>query len=309
VELGLATFSAAAAIGYTGDFSTTSSVASYTHEKQRPGSSFTRCTRQFRISTYDSILRRDVRTNSFWFRLDYEYDGNDLRGVAIVPLKDKSSTLIKSKFNIIFEPIWLSAREDPVAEIQFKIRGTWTSYNPPPIPDDSYSLWGELNVRANGDVKIWVGSEKDRVRFDVMTNSCPITAPYVPIKKSYSLPILFRFNKDNVSETYARQMSDWVFSWPRETQEKVANGDITVHIEGFASRPGKGLYNLRLSERRLENTTKILRGFTGSNTKFDTHYYGAYRQNLPGLLDVTGWIRRFLDPNKYDQAAVIWLKT
>src|SRR5262245_43563867 len=205
VELGLATFSAAAAIGYTGDFSTTSSVASYTHEKQRPGSSFTHCTRQFRISTYSPLLGRDVRTNSFWFRLDYEYNGNDLRGVAIVPLKDKSSTLIKSKFNVIFEPIWRSAREDPVAEIQFKIRGTWTSYNLPPIPDDAYSLWGELNVRADGGVKIWVGSEKDRVRFDVVTNSCPITAPYLPITKSYALPILFRFNKDDVSETYAQQ--------------------------------------------------------------------------------------------------------
>jgi OmpA family len=309
-ELGLAAFGAAAAITYSGDFSTTSQVASYMHDKQRPGSSFARCTRQFRISTYqmNPMVRRDLRTNDFWFRLDYEYNGNDLRGVSIAPLKDKSSTLIKSKFNIAFEPVKFSLPEDPVAEIQFKIKGTWTSYNPPPFPDDSYSLWGELNVRADGGVKISVGSEKNRVRYELMTNSCPITAPYIPVKKPYSLPILFRFNQDDISEAYARDMNNWVASWPREIQEKVASGDITVRIEGFASRPGKGLYNLGLSERRAENAKKILRRFTGSNTKFDTRAYGAYRQNLPGLLNVIEWIKRFLDPNKYDQAAVIWFE-
>ena len=141
--------------------------------------------------------------------------------------------------------------------IRYFITGTWEKWR---IPfSDRYKIHGELDVGADGSAKLTIRSDDDRVLADPMTNSCPVAATYAPVRKHYSQPILFRFNKDDVSETYARQMGAWVAAWPRETQEKVASGDITVHIEGFASRPGKGLYNSDLSERRAENTKKILR--------------------------------------------------
>jgi hypothetical protein len=50
---------------------------------------------------------------------------------------------------------------------------------------------------------------------------------------------------------------------------------------------------------------KILKNFTGSNTKFDLRSQGEYSRNLPGLFNVFQWLKRSLNPQKYDQAAVI----
>ena len=123
--------------------------------------------------------------------------------------------------------------------------------------------------------------------------------PKPPVRKPFSLAILFPFAKDTVSESEARRMYEWVNSWPATTRDKIARGEITVSIAGLASRPGKGLYNLGLSERRAENVKNILRKFTGSNTKFDIRSYGTYSQSLIQQL------LRVFDPNKFDQAAII----
>jgi len=306
-----------------GGFTVSSDIGRYTPHPSPPGSKVQKCTRSFRIVTFlddpiqisppvgPPVPKKRFRDSSFSFKLTYEYDGSNLLGVRILPQEKGSSTLHTDKFDITFAGKDFSLPEDPVAVIRYYISGTWEHWRPFPYSNDRYKIEGELDVSADGSARLNIRSDDNRVLADPMTNDCPITpitAPYVPVKKSYSLPILFRFNKDNVSETYARQMNDWVAGWPRATQEKVASGDVTVHIEGFASRPGTGLYNSDLSERRAENTKAILRRFTGSNTKFDTRGYGAYRQNLPGLLDVIGWMKRFFDPNKYDQAAVIWFE-
>jgi outer membrane protein OmpA-like peptidoglycan-associated protein len=294
----------------SGGFTVNSDIVRYTHGQSPPGRKVQKCTRWFRIATYLDLPypgpKQRFRDDSFNFKLEYEYDGSNLLGVRILPQEKGSSTLRKSKFDITFAGKDLSLPADPVAVIRYYISGTWEKWGP--ISSDRYKIEGELDVSADGSARLNVRSDDNRVLTDPMTNSCPITGPYAQVRKHYSLPILFRFNKDDISETYARQMDAWVASWPRETQEKVASGDITVRIEGFASRPGTGLYNSDLSERRAENTKKMLRRFTGSNTKFDTRAYGAYRQNLPSLFDVIQWIKRFLDPNKYDQAAVIWFE-
>ena len=309
VETALKTYSAVRDFFSSGGRTVNSDIVRYTHGQSPPGSKVQKCARWFRIATYLDIPylpNKRVRGDSFNFKLEYQYDGSNLLGVRILPQEKGSSTLYKSKFDITFAGKDLSLPEDPVAVIRYYISGTWEKWGP--ISSDRYKIEGELDVGADGSARLNIRSDDNRVLADPMTNSCPITAPYVPVRKNYSLPILFRFNKDDISETYARQMDAWVAGWPRETQEKVASGDITVHVEGFASRPGTGLYNSNLSERRAENTKKILRRSTGSNTKFDTRAYGAYRQNLPSLFDVTQWIKRFLDPNKYDQAAVIWFE-
>jgi hypothetical protein len=172
------------------------------------------------------------------------------------------------------------------------------------------SFSGNLHVRADGvaTVKDFT-SEKGYVWFvalsPVPTAPCLFRPPYIPpppvlpLRKPFWLAILFPFAKDTVSEADARRIYEWVGSWPGTTRDKIASGEITVSIAGFASRPGKGLYNLGLSERRAENVKNILRRFTGSNTKFDIRSYGTYSQNLIQQL------LRVFDPNKFDQAAII----
>ena len=76
-------------------------------------------------------------------------------------------------------------------------------------------------------------------------------------------------------------------------------------IEGFASRPGGTVYNLKLSDRRAANVLAVLKRFTGTNAKFNVKSAGDLTSNVPALFDIIEWMKRFLDPQKYDQAAVI----
>jgi OmpA family len=317
VEIGAAVLSFGRDLFRGGSFSTTSSVVNYMHENTSPDRKFTYCAKRLRINatkpppfpiSLDFIKQKNLG-EKFWFELSYEYNGNDLRNVAIRPLIDQSSDLSKSEFTITFAGNAYSLPRDPIAEVVFRISGSWKAWDPVPFMDTIVSFSGDLFVRADGSARIGnFSSEKGLVWFVSLGNSCPIVAPYAPqapVRKSLSLPILFPFNKHKVSEIDVRRLHDWVKSWPSTIREKIARGEVMVTIEGFASRPGEGLYNLRLSERRAENVKNILRKFTGSNTRFDVRSHGAYSQNLPGIFDVTQWLKRFFDPNKYDQAAVI----
>jgi hypothetical protein len=316
VELGAAVLSFGRDLFRGGSFSTTSSVVNYMHENTPIDKKFTLCTRRLRINTtkpnpfltLDLIKKHNVGER-FWFELSYEYNGNDLRNVAVRPLPDQSSDLTKSEFTITFAGNSYSLPRDPVSEIVFRISGTWKAWDPLPFMDTIVSFSGDLYVRADGSARVGnFKSEKGLVWFVSLSNSCPVVAPFVhraPVRKSFSLAILFPFNKHRVSENDVRRIHDWVNSWPSRTREKIARKEILVTIEGFASHPGKGLYNLGLSGRRAEDVKNILRKFTGSNTEFNIRSSGEYSQNLPGRFDVIQWLKRAFDPNKYDQAAVI----
>ena len=121
IELGAAAVSFGAALTQGGDFQTTSTPISYMHPGTPPTQTFRRCTREFMISAYRlppfpvPVSPTDPRApaEKFWFVLQYEYNGNDLREVRVDPLPDKSSTLYKSKFIIGFAPGAASVDRDP----------------------------------------------------------------------------------------------------------------------------------------------------------------------------------------------------
>ena len=315
VEVGSAALTFGRDLFTGGNFSTTASVLSYVHDSTPPDQKFTSCKKQFQIKAYTpgplplQFAKQKSIGENFWFDLSYEYNGNDLRNVAVEPLLDASSTLRKSEFNITFAGDKYSLPRDPVAEVVYHIGGRWKAWNPVPFMDTIVSFSGDLHVRADGSARIEnFKSEKGYVWYASMTNNCAIAAPCVPKEpflKLFWLPILFPLGKHKVSEDCVRIMHEWVSSWPNATREKIARGAITMIIEGFASRPGGELFNLELSELRAESVKNILKKFTGSNTKFDVRSHGKYRQNLPGLLNVVEWLKRFFNPNKYDQAAVI----
>jgi hypothetical protein len=315
IELGAAVLSFGQALFTGGSFSTQSSVVNYLHQNTPLDQKFVRCKRRFRISAakpgpvpLDFIKKADAG-EKFWFELSYDYNGNDLRNVSVEPLMDKSNTLRKSEFKITFTGNAYSPERDPVAEVVFRISGTWKAWDPVPFMDTVVSFSGNLYVRADGSARVAdFKSEKDLVWYGTMTNSCSVVPPYIPkapVRKYFSLPILFPIGKHAVSANDIKRIHAWTVSWPSTTRMKIARGEIMVTIEGFASRPGGELYNLKLSERRAESVKNILKKFAGSNTKFDLRSQGEYSRNLPGLFDVFQWLKRFLDPQKYDQAAVI----
>jgi hypothetical protein len=261
-------------------------------------------------------VKENVKKN-FWFRLSYSYNGNDLRNVKILPLFAKTGKL-GGHFHITFEgsPYEIDGPNKvkfaQVSKVRFGIAGSWK----PPGSDTTVTIQGFLTVWGNGHAGIVISAEKNWVSADSGFKPCPmlphyqpppLPAPKPPVRKPYSFTVLFPIRSKKVSEEAARGIANW---WntevPKKTQEKIIKGDITVSIIGFASRPGTGLYNLRLSGERATNVHKMLRKhFFGPNAKFDPRSYGEYIQNLPDLFDVIQWLKRAFDPNKYDQAAVI----
>jgi hypothetical protein len=314
IEVGSAALSFGRDLFTGGNFSTTSSFINYVHESTPLDQIFKPCERRFQISAYKpsplplDFAKKNNIGEKFWFKLSYQFNGNDLRNVAVEPFLDASSTLIKSEFIITFAGDKYSLPRDPVAEVVFHIGGHWKAWDPIPLMDTVVSFSGELYVKADGSARIEnFKSEKGYVWPSPIINSCPVIAAYAPkarMSKQYWLPVFFQFNKHEISDQ-ARKIYDWFSSWPDSTKDKIARGEITVIVEGFASRPGGGLYNLELSEKRAKNVMNILRKFSGSNTKFDFKSYGKFRQNLPSFLNVVEWLKRFFDTNKYDQAAVI----
>jgi hypothetical protein len=314
VGTALAVYSAVRDFFSSGGFTVNSDIARYTRSERPPGSKLLKCTRWFRIATYPDfpmLPKQRLRGDSFLFKLEYEYDGSNLIGVRILPQEKGSSNLYKSKFDITFAGKELSLPEDPVAVIRYYISGKWEPWDP--ISSNRYNIEGELDVRADGSASLAVRSPgSNRVLADPMTNSCTVVAPYVPkapVRKHYSLrpPILFPFGKAEVSKNDERRIYEWINSWPSGTLEKIVRGVITVNVEGFASRPG-GEYsaaNARLADSRKKNVENILKKPFGDHAKILSRSYGAWRRNLPHLFDLSQWLQRFFDPNKYDQAVVI----
>lgn len=315
IEVGSAALSFGRDLFTGGNFSTTSSFINYVHESTPLDQVFKSCERKFQIGAYKpghfplDLVKNNNMGEKFWFKLSYQFNGNDLRNVAVEPLLDASSTLHKSEFNITFAGDKYSLPRDPVAEIVFHIGGRWKAWDPMPFMDTVVSFSGELYVRADGSARIVnFKSERGYVWPSPMTNNCPFVAPYAPkppIRKLFWKPVMFPFGKHKVSDDSAQEMFKWFNSWPTEIKGKIARGEAIITIEGFASRPGGKLYNLSLSKKRAESVMNILRQFAGSNTKFDLRSYGEFNQNLPGSFQIAEWLKRFFDPKKYDQAAVI----
>src|SRR5262245_41076274 len=86
-----------------GGFQSQTSNAKYIKEPLRPDSVVLKCTRWFRIVTYEDDRltypkrRRDM---SFNFKLEYEYDGINLIEVRLVTQEKGSSAPNKDKFKI-----------------------------------------------------------------------------------------------------------------------------------------------------------------------------------------------------------------
>jgi len=193
------------------------------------------------LNVTPDIERKKGWGEKFWFKLSYEYNGNDLNNVRVEPLINKSSDLRKSVFTISFAPDRASDEGDPVAEVVFRISGSWRIYRLG-FTDTIVSFSGDLYVRADGSVRVeHFQAEKDYVWLGSLSNNCPLIAPFVPKRNFFSIAILFPFAKDNVSESEVRRLYEWVSHLPASTREKFSRGEITVNIDGFASRPGREL--------------------------------------------------------------------
>src|SRR5262245_59345314 len=305
-----------------GNFTSQSNLVNLKSETRSPNQPpFQRCTMRFPLTAhlpsinplYGPLLLATtsgrIDKQDFWFELSFEYDGNDVQGAMISPLLQKTGKPF-GRFNIAFTGDSYKAATLPgVAKVIFRVSGQWT-------PDDSstsVSLKGFVTVWGNGFVGIDIGSELDWVLSSKPPDKkCPIRPHYLPPpakpKVHFSLPVLFPYGVSKVSPPDKERIRRWAYCLPSRLRDKMAAGEITVYIEGYASRPGAKERNQLLSEQRASNVMSVLAGPIGLNpnvTRFIPRFHGNNLQPLPGLLDVIGLVKRVLNPNKYDQAAVI----
>jgi hypothetical protein len=147
-------------------FSVTSNTASYIHQNSPSDKTFSKRSCQFLISTYscDSYCS-DMLIGEYWFQVEFQYNGNDLRMVSITPLFGKSKfnqgPLFQSdEFTIIFTPKPKSAAAEPVAEIIYDFSGTWNHKYRGIISN----FKGTITVSANGKVWRTFSFQDNRVR-------------------------------------------------------------------------------------------------------------------------------------------------
>jgi hypothetical protein len=244
----------------------------------------------------------------FWFELSGQYNGNDLRYVKILPLFAKTGERL-GQFHITFDGSNYDAPETlelaTVAKIRFGFNGSWKPYGSKSI----YSFAGFVMIYGNGHFGVVITTSEDNKvvydykRFNIPHKNCerlPHTIPPLPLQpKPYGMAIYFPMGKDEVSASEAQRLLIWKNSIPTGTLEKIARGEITITITGYASRPGKPDFNLKLSDGRAQNARIAVQRFFGNNSKVNIQSYGNFDPN---------WVQkilRFKDPNKYEQVALI----
>jgi outer membrane protein OmpA-like peptidoglycan-associated protein len=210
--------------------------------------------------------------NTFWYQLSFEYNGNDLRNLAIFPRVDKSAHITKSSFDTTWVGQPYSPVRAPVAEVMFQLTGRWD-----PWGRGNVSFNGELKIAADGKVSLSVKSEQNWVRVDRAPTSCTRVAPTLPhgpMVLPLPFPVTFAVNSDRVIEGEERRVTTFVNGLPPAIKASIARGDSPIRVEGFASTTGSLPYNRDLSRRRAERVVAILRDLLGSATKFEVIAHG-----------------------------------
>jgi outer membrane protein OmpA-like peptidoglycan-associated protein len=299
VELGAAVLSIGAAVTQGGDFSCTSAPISYVHENTPTTQAFKSCRKEFLVAAFVPAPRNmwplptpgpkdaNAITEDFWFALEFEYNGNDVREVKINPLFDKSSTLYKSKFNISFAPDKLSVPRDPVAAVRFTIAGSWEKWQLP--LNTKVSFGGSLDVRADGFYAVRITSEKDWVSHRSISYPCPFVLPVIPappkvVPPKIPIPVTSQLQvffsppgSDRIVEADEDKIVKWFQALPSATRGKISAGTLPISIEGYASTTAGKPFNRELSRRRALKVQRILQDIAGSAAQFRVNAFGEYQ--------------------------------
>lgn len=141
-SLGVAIISYGHALVFGGNFSSTMVPVSYMHENTPLDQQWYRVRSEILINAWNPRIWGGWE--HFYFDFSYETNGNDLRNIQIVPLKDKSSAMISSAFQVTWSGDKYSPPNASIAEVIFQIAGEWN-----PVGLGLYSFRGQLIVSAS----------------------------------------------------------------------------------------------------------------------------------------------------------------
>jgi len=140
--LGLAVFGTGRSIVSSGKLSHSSTPATYMHAGTPISATWRQMTTTLHIKSWHP--RYFIGNQNFYFRLEYEYNGYDIKNATINLLRSRSSSIYSSTFDITWSPSNESRPNDPISKIIFNISGQWD-----PVGRGDYSFWGRLIISAS----------------------------------------------------------------------------------------------------------------------------------------------------------------
>lgn len=267
-NLGLGVFDRLERHLLSGSFSVTSHASNYIHNPTPRG--LTTHTRTFRFPITAHHPRVGIGTQTFWFDLTLEYDGFNIRRVAITEDRGRSSSLVSSSFSVSFQPAAYSAPNEPVAAIVYNISGRWD-----PIGRGDESFQGSLIVDAQGRMRrLRVRSGRSWVRVGRATRRGGGRVPR-PTRAIHATAVHFdRPGRTRLSASDIRHLHGWYTRLPASVKAEIQAGRLPVRLTGRASTTASVQRNQEIARRRAQAVAAALRDVAGSSASFVLRSHG-----------------------------------
>lgn len=267
-ELGLGLFQTLQQHALSGAFTVSSTAASYIHNPSPTGLTIQRRTFRFPITAHHP--RVGIGTQTFWFDVELEYDGFNVRRVAVTEDRGSSSTLVSSDFTITFTPSARSANNEPVAAVAYTISGRWD-----PIGRGDESFRGSFVVDAAGNLTgLQVTSSQGWVRNGQVTSRGGGPVPR-PTRALHVTTVHFDpAGSATLTQEKIRHIHGWYTRLPAAVQAEVRRGTQPIRLTGRASTTGTVQQNQALARRRAEAVQRILRDLAGPSAQLTVLVHG-----------------------------------
>ncbi|WP_259403770.1 S8 family serine peptidase [Microbispora sp. H10949] len=275
VELGLSTFNTLQQHVFDGSFSVTSISASYIHNSTPTGLTIQRRSFRFPITAYHP--RPGIGTQTFWFDVELEYDGFNVRRVSVTEDRGSSSSLVTSSFSITFCPSAYTADNEPVSAVAYSISGRW---NPLGSGDESFS--GGFIVDAAGNLTgLRVSSSQKWVRHGVLTQSGGGAVPRLTTAEHATAVHFAPSGSSALPQDKIRHIYSWYAELPATVQAEIRKGTRPIRLTGRASSTGTVQQNQALARKRADAVAKILRDLAGTSARIDVEAHGELGAGTP----------------------------
>lgn len=260
-EFGIATFEKLKEHVFNGDFKVVSTSARYMHESGPTGLTVQQKTFLLPIYAVHNVLSQQ----EFWLKITLDYDGMNIRHVAIHEQRDRSSSLYAANFTVELVPGEATPRNEPVAAIAYEIDGVWDPFGP-----GEWHFSGTLVVDAAGNLQIrrfQADDEKVRLGAPIASGGGP-----VPIhrKGGGTRTVFFAPDSATMTEDAARALWAWRNDFASDALKVIAAGRAPFHLAGYASTTGTVEHNRRLAKQRVATVVSLLRAIFGDGTQVTT---------------------------------------
>ena len=267
-ELGLAAFGTLREHVFNGDFSVTATPATYIHSPSPTGLAVQRRTFRFAVDAHHP--RYGIDTQTFWFEVALEYDGFNIRRLAVTEDRSRSSSLHASSFTITFTPSAYTAPNEPVAAVAYSISGRWD-----PVGRGDESFRGSFVVDAAGTLSgLQVSSSSNWVRHRGLTSTGGGPVPRPTTARHVTTCHFDPSGSHTLTQDKIRHVHSWYTGLPTAVQAEIRKGTQVVRLTGRASTTGTVQANQALARRRADAVARVLRDLAGTSARIDIEAHG-----------------------------------